>query len=289
MNILVTGGAGMLGHLLVDHFKPRHKVIYTVNRDQIAIEGAEQLAWDLTQGPKPLSGIDAVVHTAALTNVDQCQQHPGQAHQINVVATRNMAASVPGAHVVYISTDFVFDGARGNYSEEDAPSPLSVYGRTKLQGEGEIPKDGCIIRTSIYGLGSGPQRPGMVEKVIARMKNGETVQGFTDQTFTPISTGNLALFIEEILERRLAGIFNIGSHKSSTKYEFIRSAAVAFGLDAGLVKPGLSSSVNYLAPRPKDVSLDTGKGRKTFMSKAWDLEESFKAIKLEWEACQWRR
>jgi len=286
MNILITGGAGMLGHLLVSHFKTRHKVLYTTHLDAISIAGAEQLSWDLTRELKPLSGINAVIHTAAMTNVDQCQQYPEQAHQSNVMATRKVAASAPGAHFIYISTDFVFDGARGNYSEDDTPWPLSVYGRTKLQGESEIPKDGCIIRTSIYGLGSSPQRPGMVEKLISRLKNGETVQGFTDQIFTPVSTGNLALFIEEILERRLAGISNLGSTQPYTKYEFIRSAAQAFGFDPEVIKPGLSASVNYLAPRPRDVSLDTGKSRKTFKTEAWDIEKSFDSIRKEWEARQ---
>lgn len=282
MNILITGGAGMLGHLLVNRFKTRHRVIYTTHRDAINIDGAEQMSWDLTQGRKALSGIDAVIHTAAMTNVDGCEKDPGQAHQSNVAATRNVVNSVPGAQVIYISTDFVFDGTRGNYSESDVPSPLSVYGRTKLEGEGEIPQGGCIIRTSIYGLGSGPQRPGMVEKMIARLRNGETVNGFTDQIFTPVSTGNLALFLEEIMERRLAGIYNIGSSQPCTKYEFIRAAARTFGFDPEAVKPGLSSAVNYLAPRPRDVSLDTTKARNTFKTEAWDLEKSFGFIKTQY-------
>jgi len=282
VNILITGGAGMLGHLLVNHLKSRHRVLYTNHRDAISIAGAEQMSWDLTQGRKILSGMDAVIHTAAMTNVDQCQQYPEQAYQSNVLATRNVVNAVSGAHIIYISTDFVFDGTKGNYSEDDPPSPISVYGRTKLEGEGEIPKDGCIIRTSIYGLGSGPQRPGMVEKVIFRLRNGETVNGFTDQTFTPISTGNLALFLEEIMEQRLAGIFNIGSLKSCTKYEFIRAAALAFGFDPEAVKPGLSSAVSYLAPRPRDVSLDTGKSRRTFKAEAWNLGKSFEFLKTQY-------
>jgi len=281
--ILITGGAGMLGHLLVNHFKSRHRVIYTTHREAISIDGAEHMSWDLTQGRKALSGIDAVIHTAAMTNVDQCQQYPEQAYQANVLATRNVVNAVSGVHIIYISTDFVFDGTKGNYSEDDPPSPISVYGRTKLEGEGEIPQDGCTIRTSIYGLGSDPQRPGMVEKVVARLRNGETVNGFTDQAFTPISTGNLALFLEEVMERHLTGIYNIGSSQPCTKHEFIRSAARAFGFDPEAVKPGLSSAVSYLAPRPRDVSLDTGKSRKTFKAEAWDLDKSFKAIKLEWE------
>lgn len=283
MNILITGGAGMLGHLLVSHFKSRHKVSYTTHRYAIDIDGAEQISWDLAQGPKALKGMDAVIHTAAMTNVDLCQQHPDQAYQSNVTATRNVAVSAPGTQVIYISTDFVFNGVKGDYSENDIPSPLSVYGRTKLEGEGQIPNDGCIIRTSIYGLGSGPQRPGMVEKVIARLRNGETVNGFTDQIFTPISTGNLALFIEEIMERRMTGIYNIGSSQPCTKFEFIRSIARAFGFDPEQVLPGLSSSVKYLAPRPRDVSLDTAKAQNTFKTKSWDLETSFKSIKREME------
>jgi dTDP-4-dehydrorhamnose reductase len=274
----------MLGHLLVDHFKTRHRVVYTTNRESIGIGGAEQMPWDLTRGPKAVSGIDAVIHTAAMTNVDLCQQHPEQAHQSNVLATRNVVNAAPGAQVIYISTDFVFDGTRGNYSEDDPTSPISVYGRTKLEGEGEIPRGGCIIRTSIYGLGSGPQRPGMVEKLISRLRNGETVSGFTDQTFTPISTGNLALFLEEIFERHLTGIYNIASSQPCTKYEFIKAAVRAFGFDPEAVKPGLSSSVNYLAPRPRDVSLDTTKARNTFKTKSWDLETSFISIKREWES-----
>ncbi|MDO9067203.1 MAG: SDR family oxidoreductase [Deltaproteobacteria bacterium] len=283
MNILITGGAGMLGHLLANSFKSRHRVIYTTHRDAISIDGAEQIPWDLTREAKVLTGIEAVIHTAAMTNVDLCQQNSEQAHQSNVVGTRNVVNAVPGAHVIYISTDFVFDGAWGNYSEDDPPSPISVYGQTKLGGEKEIPRDGCIIRTSIYGLGSGPQRPGMVEKLIDRMRNGETVSGFTDQTFTPISTGNLALFLEELMERHLTGIYNIGSSQPCTKYEFIRAAALAFGFDPEAVKPGLSSSVNYLAPRPRDVSLDTGKSRRTFKAEAWSLGKSFETIKQEWE------
>ena len=284
MNVLITGGAGMLGHLLVNHFKARHRVIYTTHRDAISIAGAEQMSWDLAQGPKTLKGMDAVIHTAAMTNVDLCQQYPEQAYQSNVLATRNVVNAVIGAHTIYISTDFVFDGTKGNYSESDIPSPLSVYGQTKLEGESEIPKDGCIIRTSIYGLGSGPQRPGIVEKLAARLKNGEKVTGFTDQVFTPMSTENLALFLEEIIDRRLAGIFNIGSSQPCTKYEFIRSIAQSFGFDPEAVKPGLSSSVNYLAPRPRDVSLDTTKTRNTFKTKSWDLETSFKSIKRELES-----
>ena len=158
-----------------------------------------------------------------------------------------------------------------------------------MEGEGEVPKDGCIIRTSIYGLGSGPQRPGMVEKVVARLRNGEAVNGFTDQTFTPISTGNLALFLEEAMERHLSGIYNIGNSQPCTKYEFIRAAAWAFGFDPEAVKPGFSSAVSYLAPRPRDVSLDTGKSRNTFKAESWDLDKSFKVIKHEWEnRRQWK-
>jgi len=84
----------------------------------------------------------------------------------------------------------------------------------------------------------------------------------------------------------LAGIFNIGSSQPCTKYEFIRSAAQVFGFDPEIIKPGLSSSVNYLAPRPPNVSLDTTKSRKTFKTKAWDLKRSFDSIRQEWEARQ---
>ncbi len=287
MRVLVTGGAGMLGKTLVEQLSQKHQVSYTTHHTPVKSTSAKAIECDLTRPNLNLADFEAVVHTAAMTNVDQCQEHPEQAYQANVMATRNIAASVAGAHIVYISTDFVFDGVKGNYSEEDKPSPLSVYGRTKLEGENEVPGDGCIIRTSIYGLGSDPQRPGMVEKVIFRLRKGEAVNGFTDQLFTPVSTRNLALFIEEILARRLGGIFNIGSSQSYTKYEFIRTAAQIFGFDPKAVKPGLSSSANYRAPRPRDASLDTTKAQKNFNTKVWDLKKSFETIKFEWEARQY--
>ena len=287
MRVLVTGGAGMLGKTLVEQLSHKHQVSYTAHLTPVKSPSAEAIECDLTRLGLNFVDFEAVVHTAAMTNVDQCQEHPELAYQSNVMATRNVTASAPGAHIVYISTDFIFNGKKGNYSEEDEPLPLSVYGQTKLQGEGEIPNGGCIIRTSIYGLGSSPEKPGMVEKMVNRLKNGEIVSGFTDQLFTPVSTGNMALFIEEILARRLGGIFNIGSSQSYTKYEFIRSAATAFGFDPERVKPGLSSSVKYLAPRPRDVSLDTAKAQKVFRTKVWDLKQSFESIKLEWEARQY--
>ncbi len=283
MRVLVTGGTGMLGHLLVRQLKDRHRVIFTTHRAAIAIAGAEPLPWDLAEGRRELTGIDAVVHTAALTDVDGCQRDPEAAYRTNVLATRNLAASVPGAYFVYISTDFVFDGARGNYREDDAPAPLSVYGTTKLQGEAEVPAGGCVVRTSIYGLGSGPGRPGLVEKLAARLRRGETLTGFTDQSFTPICCANLAQFIGEILDRRYAGTVHIGSERPCNKHEFITAVARGFGFGPERVREGLSSEVAYLAPRPRDASLDTAKARRTFSARAWSLEESMDAIKREWE------
>jgi dTDP-4-dehydrorhamnose reductase len=202
-----------------------------------------------------------IIHAAALTQVDWCESHPEETSIVNVEASRTLAqiAWQIGARMVYISTDSVFDGSRGYYSETDEPHPLNVYARSKLAGEravlAELP-DALIVRTVIYGWNRQPKHS-LAEWILSRLENGSEVQGFDDAVFSPILVNDLGGLLLELIERGISGVCNVAASESCTKYEFARAVAETFGYQARLVRRASLRSAILTAPRPLNTSLDT--------------------------------
>ncbi|TAM79851.1 MAG: dTDP-4-dehydrorhamnose reductase [Acidobacteria bacterium] len=247
MRILVTGAAGMLGHALVPVLKEDHEVA------ALAREDCDLCDRDNVQELFRLQKPEMVVHLAAFTNVDGCELDPEKAKSWNELATLNvaMAAKHIGAAVLYTSTDYIFDGrATSPYSEDAPPSPLSVYGRTKLMGERhvrEIVENYFIVRTSwLYGTDG----KNFVSTILRLAREKPELRVVNDQRGSPTYTNHLAEKLAELVVTREYGIYHVTARGSCTWYEFARKILELCSLQGIHLVPISTSECGRPAARP---------------------------------------
>jgi dTDP-4-dehydrorhamnose reductase len=205
----------------------------------------------------------AIVHCAAATNVDWCEDNPEQAEAINVHASAVLAdvASALNAHFLYVSTDAVFDGKKGDYLETDEPAPVNVYAKTKLAAEREtlrLNPSALIARVNIYGW-NAQNKDSLAEWILRRLENGADVPGFTDVFFTPTLVNALIPVLFAMSERKLTGLYHVAGSEKISKFEFARKVAAIFGFDPARITPCNVNEVDLRAVRPLDISLNVGK------------------------------
>jgi dTDP-4-dehydrorhamnose reductase len=268
---LITGGSGSLGWVLARRLALRMDVIATYHSHASQPEGtkATRLELERPAGIKPLLDRyhpQIIFHLAAITNPDQCERAPAVARKVNLEATLKVAewAGTSGAKLVFVSTDLVFDGDKGNYSEEDDPHPLSVYGRTKLDAELAV-LEACpaavVLRGSLFfGLG-GPGRT-FLATLLESLSQGRPMHLFTDQKRTPVLLEDMAFAMTRAVDLDLTGLFHAAGGEVFTRYEFGKAVCEAFGFDRSLLIPIRMADFQYQAPRPLDCSLDISKIRK---------------------------
>lgn len=264
MKILITGGSGMLGHCLMQSAAARHEVWGTYHTHPVILPRGSLVALDVTdeqavrrlfQAIQP----DAVFHTAALTDVDACERDPEQARNINSGGTAITAkiAEEIGAHYLYVSTDYVFDGMGGGFDEQSKPGPVNQYGATKLLGEQWAVKN-CsrvlIVRTTIFGL-KLPPLVGMMESLVAALRSGKPMMRFVDQYSTPLYTADLSDVLMQLVENQTTGVIHIGSADRASRYEFAQWVAETFCLNDQGIQKGRFRQIDGLARRPQDTSL----------------------------------
>lgn len=254
--ILVTGARGLLGANLWNDYAKLGLPVSGIDRSICDLN-------DPTETARAVREIEpgCIIHTAALTQVDWCESHPQEAWRTNVEASSTLAqiARQIGARMVYISTDSVFDGVHGFYSEIDQPRPLNVYARSKLAGEWAVLaelSDALIVRTVIYGWNVQP-KSSLAEWILSRLESGLEVQAFDDATFSPILVNDLGGLLLELVERRISGVCHVAASEACTKFEFARAVAETFGFDPALVVRASLRSAGMIAPRPLNTSLDT--------------------------------
>jgi dTDP-4-dehydrorhamnose reductase len=224
-----------------------------------------------------------VLHCAALTDVDYCEDHPDEAERINVEMSRLLAeaAGQVGAGFAYISTDSVFDGKRGGYSEDDAPNPLNVYAATKLKGEeavrSALPR-ALILRTNFYGW-SLQHKQSLSEWVIERLEARDPFPGFQDVVFNPLLVNDLSSLVIEMMDRGLHGLYHLGCDRPCSKYEFAVALARVFGLDASIVVPGFLEARPMRATRPRSTWLRTDRVREALGRPVPGLEEGLRRLR----------
>jgi dTDP-4-dehydrorhamnose reductase len=263
MRIVTTGASGMLGHNLMRLARPDYEMWGGFHTHRIDIPGCRMIPLDLADGPQSRAQLksihpDVVIHTAALTDVDECERDPERAQRINADATAMLAEVTEdlGARFVYISTDYVFDGEKGDYSEQDSPSPVNRYGETKLLGEGWVRQRcsrGLILRTTLYGLKMPPRR-GMIESLIDSLHGSQTVTRFADQFFTPVYTGQLSALILRLVDLGVLGLFHVGAAQKISRLAFARHVADVFAPGASIL-PIPFKQIEGIARRPRDSSL----------------------------------
>jgi len=246
MRILVTGASGLLGLNLALEAAKDNLVFGTVNKLAIKTDAFNVVQTDflvegalerLLEQTRP----DWVIHCAALANLDDCEKRPALAEQLNTLLPAKLAGYVArgGARLVHVSTDAVFDGQRGDYREQDTPNPLSVYARTKLEGERLVAAanpEASIARVNLFGWSPTGSRS-LAEFFYYNLRQGKPVMGFTDVYFCPLLVNDLAAIFQAMLQKGLSGLYHTVSRECLSKYDFGVRLAHKFGLDSGLIQP----------------------------------------------------
>lgn len=267
--LLITGVSGLLGiNLALEAVQKGFDVLGWTNshplkntpfqQEIVALENLETLPAAL-QNARP----DAVIHCAAIANLDVAEQNPeltdlvnAQAPGILAKATNNM-----GIPFVQISTDAVFDGSRGNYSEEDLPNPHNTYAKSKLAGEQAVRQayaEALIARVVFYGWSISGKRS-LAEFFFNNLSQGKPVNGFTDSIFSPLYVLDLADLLLEALSKKLNGTYHFFSKESLSKYDFGMALAKRFCLDESLITPVETAEGNLLTRRSLNLSANTTK------------------------------
>ncbi|MBM4150498.1 MAG: dTDP-4-dehydrorhamnose reductase [Ignavibacteria bacterium] len=198
---------------------------------------------------------DFIINTAAMTNVDGCEIQRQEAWFSNVTFVEQLArlSLIVESHLIHFSTDYVFDGAKGPYTEQDQPNPICYYGKSKLAGENAVLKshvNNTVIRTNVvYGLTTNDQSD-FVQWVIKCHEAKQTMNIVDDQLSNPTLTDDLALSVKRIIEKKRCGLYHIGGNTYCNRYEFSLEIAKIFHLDESLITPIQTHSLNQKAKRP---------------------------------------
>jgi len=218
-----------------------------------------------------------VIHTAAWVDVDGCEENPAKAKESNETLTKIVVSASPKkAKIVYISTEQVFPGNKACAKESDPTRPINTYGRTKLAGEQIVQKSGnphLIVRTNFFGWSSGRKKT-FGEWLIQSLREKQPIRLFTDFYFTPLYAGLLADRLEHLLKKDAQGVVHLGGRNRVSKYEFGRKLAQVSDLPFGSVKASRMNAVATLAPRPKDISLNSDRAEALLETQSPTLKKS---------------
>ena len=291
LKLLITGASGLYGSKVAELATARNYEVYSgYSRDQPVCGASIQFdVSDKNQVEKAFKKVnpEVVVHAAALTDVDKCETNKELAWRINVEGARNIAeaAKTTRAFLVYISTDYVFSGETGQYTEADCPDPINYYGLTKLKAE-ELVKDligeCCIARGSvIYGSTPAAGKVNFALWLLNKLKRNEQAKIVTDQWNSPTLNTNMAGMTLEIIERKLTGTFHLSGATRISRYDFAKKIAEVFNLDSNLISPTTSAEFSWPAKRPRDSSLDTAKARQTLKNKPLQIKQALEIMKQE--------
>lgn len=253
MRVLVTGAGGQLGRAVTERFEAGGCTVVAAGHDRLDVCDRDAVLQAVT-ALRP----DAVLHCAAWTAVDDCEDDPDRAWRVNTLATRYVAEAARrvGAHLLYVSTDYVFDGTKDSpYHEWDAPRPLSVYGRSKLAGEHEAGPDATVVRTSWLVGRHGANLLGTILRIADER---ETLSFVDDQRGHPTFADDLATMVHRLVVDRRPGIFHVTNQGAVSWYGFARAVLEAAGHDPERVRPITTAQLDppRAAPRPANSVLD---------------------------------
>lgn len=267
MRILLTGASGQLGaYLITEAIQAGHDLVAWSGRTSAARGGVAIQPVDFGDAAaldRELErlDVDAVLHAGAISQAPAVFLNPAEGRAVNVEATQRIAAwsASRGVRLVFVSTDLVFDGTRGWYREADEPRPLLEYGRTKARAEEfvrELPL-GLAARVALLYGPSRCGRPSPLDAVIDAVKKGERPVFFRDEFRTPLDYATAARILIALVENPATGVIHVAGAERMSRFEMMRRAVAAAGLDAGAIGANLQSDANLAEPRPADVSLDT--------------------------------
>lgn len=292
MKVLITGSNGLLGQKLVTYCL--HNEINFVatskgdNRNPDCPE-SNYAHLDIAEKEAVLKVFELVkpthvIHTAAITNVDQCELEPDLCKKVNIDATKFLvdAASKYKAHFQLLSTDFVFDGEKGNYSEEDEIHPLSVYAKSKAEGEKIVRAysyDWSIVRTIIvYGVGNNLSRSNLIVWAKGAIEKGDDINIIDDQYRAPTYADDLAWACMKIIENDKTGIFHISGPETMSIYQIVERIAKFYNYPMENVHKISTATLNQPAKRPPKTGFDLSKAKEQIKYAPHTLEETLPLI-----------
>lgn len=282
MKYFITGGSGLLGERLAAVSNDNDELTLVHNNNP----SDNTIKCDITNEKEVKTVVekenpDVIIHCAAMTNVDLCEEESKLAYQVNGDGTGFLAkaANDINAKIIYVSTDFVFDGERGYYKEDEKVNPLGIYAKSKYEGEVQLAKysdDWAVARVSVlYGW---HKRLNFTTWVINELRQKNEINIVTDQINSPTLADNAAEAIFKIAQKDKNGIFHTAGNDAINRFDFTRKIADAFDLDDSLINPTTSSQFVQKAPRPRDSSLNVNKVEKELDMKMETCSESLKRM-----------
>lgn len=298
--ILITGANGLLGQKLLALLGKDESVqIIATSRGTPRTTlpaNAAYISMDVSRAEEvekvvTLHRPDAIIHTAAKTQVDDCELNPEDCFLQNVEAVRNIAqaAAQAGAFLLHLSTDFIFDGTAGPYKEEDAPNPISVYGKSKLQAEELIQSmedlQWAIARTVlVYGYSPTLSRSNIVLWAMQALEQQKPIKVVDDQWRTPTLAEDLADGCVRIVKQRAHGIWHLSGKELMTPYEMVMRIARYFGYPADNVERADASSFTQPAKRPPKTGFIIDKAMTQLGYRPHSFEEGLALIQKQMQA-----
>jgi dTDP-4-dehydrorhamnose reductase len=266
MRILVTGAGGQLGAYVLDELATRGASVVAWGRVQAVAKSGQEIEGIDLEGQGWESQLDAaspdiVLHLAALSAAEAVRLEPERGRRINVDVTRRLAewCDRRGRGLVFTSTDLVFAGTKPFNREDDPAEPVLAYGRTKREAEPFVlatPR-GLVARVSLlYGF-SRSGREAYFDRTFAALRRGEPQSLFEDEFRTPLDMASAARALVGLAQAGAAGIVHVAGRERMSRFDLIRRAAVALGIDPTLVSANRRAEAMLSEPRPADVSLDT--------------------------------
>ncbi len=281
LKVLVTGSAGLVGRQVVKDLSNSHQVFSCYNESKpeygdsvkMDLKNHEMISSVLTE-KKP----EIVIHLGAMTGVDLCEKERTSASEINTKATEIIAkeCSKLNSFLVYVSTDYVFDGNLGMYKEDDVINPLGFYGKSKLEGEKVVQNfsaNWCIARTSTpFGL--HPTKKSFPMWVIENLQKQKQIDVLIDQFTSPTYIPNLSRMLIEISERHITGIIHTAGASKVSRYQMACMVSDKLNLDSTLLKQISINKMKWVAQRPKDSSLDVSRASSILNEKPQKIDQS---------------
>jgi dTDP-4-dehydrorhamnose reductase len=285
----ITGGGGFVAGSVI-HQAPPDCTLHALS-GKTPLTRRKGLVWhtlDLKQPgevKRTLEEIapDVVIHAAATADIDLCERNPDLARTLNVTLTQAVADSCSrsGSQLIYVSTDNVFDGERGNYTEADQPSPINEYARSKAAGEAIVAavSGSTIARISLV-MGFGPLGGGnsFLERTIPMLRAGQTINVPPEEIRTPIDVLTLGKALLELATRSFPGTMHLSGNDALDRVSLTRRIAERFGYSPGLVRPRAPDQIARRAPRPRDVSMSNAKAREVLATPMLDFSHALERV-----------
>lgn len=291
MKILITGSNGLIARKLIKQLSKdlSNKIVATSQKPVHIEDAVDTFTVNLIYADinKLIDQVrpDVVIHCAAIGSPDACEVDRYTSKKINVEVSSRIAAACKdyGPYLIFLSTDFVFDGHKGNYVETDCTSPVSFYGETKVEAENAIlgmDIGAAVIRTSmVYGFDNKLARPNLVLKLIDILKQGKPYRVPFDQIRTPTFAEDLAIAIEKLIAKKSSGIYHISGSEVINVADFSQMVTEIFSLNSSLLQPVTTIELAELSKRPLNSSLNIDKAMLELEFKPRTIAESLNIIK----------